>query len=75
MVVDRLGEQVDDALLAASAVDGTDVLLGEHGAVFLRLLVLHGDQHVVQALDLKTRSSREGSSVKVVTSYKWMNKN
>ena len=73
MVVDGLGEEVDDALIAAGAVDGTDVLLGEHGAVFLRLLVLHGDQHVVQALDLKTRSSREGSSVKVVTLYKFLN--
>ena len=74
MVVDGLGEEVDDALLAASAVDGTDVLLGEHGAVFLRLLVLHGDKHVVQALDLKTRSSQEGSSVKVVT-YVGLNEN
>ena len=66
MVVDGLSEQVYDSLLTAGAVDGADVLLGEHGAVFLRLLVLQGDQHVVQALDLKTRSSREGSSVSVL---------
>ena len=53
MVVHRLGQQVSDVLFTASAVDGPDVLLGEHGAFLVRLLVLHGEEHVVEALDLR----------------------
>ena len=52
MVVDGLSKEVNDALLAAGAIDGADILLGEHGTIFLRALVLHCNQHVVQAFDL-----------------------
>jgi len=40
VVINRLAEQVDDALLATGAVGGADILLGEHGALLLRTLVL-----------------------------------
>ena len=47
MVVDRLGEQVNYVLFAGSTVDGPNVLLGEHGTFLVRLLVLHGEEHIV----------------------------
>ena len=53
MVVDGLGEQVNDTLLTAGAVDGPDVLFSKHSAILIRLLVLHGEEHVVEALNLK----------------------
>ena len=52
MVVDRLSEKVDDALVTTSAVDGTNVLLGEHARLLVGLLALLGDEHIVEALNL-----------------------
>ena len=53
MVVHGLGDQVGNILLTASAVDGPDVLFSEHGALLVRLLVLHGEEHIIKALNLK----------------------
>lgn len=52
VVVDRLSEKVDDALVTTSAVDGTDVLLGEHTGLLVGLLALLGDKHIVEALNV-----------------------
>ena len=52
VVVDRLSEKVDDSLVTTSAVDGTNVLLGEHAGLLVGLLALLGDKHIVEALNL-----------------------
>ena len=52
MVVDRLSEKVDDSLVTTSAVDGTNVLLGEHAGLLVGLLALLGNKHIVEALNL-----------------------
>ena len=53
MVVNGLGKQVGDILFAASTVDRPNVLFSEHGTLLVRLLVLHGEEHIVEALNLK----------------------
>ena len=53
MVVNGLAEQVNDILITACTVGGPDVLFREHGTVLVRLLVLHGEEHIVEALNLK----------------------
>ena len=52
VVVDRLSEKIDDSLVTTSAVDGTNVLLGEHARLLVGLLALLGDKHIVEALNL-----------------------
>ena len=60
MVINRLGQQIGDILFAAGAVDGADVLLGEHARFFVRSVLLLGDQHVVQVFDLWVGELGEG---------------
>ena len=54
MIVNGLAEKVDNTFFATGAVDRPNVLLGEHGTLLLWLLILLGDQHIVQAFDLFT---------------------
>ena len=55
VVVNWLAKQIDDVLVATGTVGGTNVLLGEHSGLLIRLITLLRDKHIIKTLNLNSR--------------------
>lgn len=55
MVISRCTDQVNNVLITAGTISGTNILLAKHGVVFVLLFLLQSNDHIVKLFELKHR--------------------